>query len=337
MGYFDEAKKKNELAHHGILGQKWGVRRFQNKNGVLTAEGRKHVAENKQKKGLTDAQKKAIVTGAAVTASILAAYGGYRLYQYKKNKDAQFDSKTGLQLKSKSFSPDQDMMAVNQLRRYNPIFNFAGHYSNNCMLCTATYDLRRRGFDVKASEELHGRYGTDLASIYKFKDAKDFTSREKYLDGSTEKFIKQVKEFGPNARGNLTITSMFGGHSIAWENDAKGNTTVRDCQLNLKMNTKSALNAYFNQVGMKPKVMMRLDDLELNTDGLKNGQWVRNNKELSFGMSEVQGLLATTGAASIAGTAVGYKTLKNEEERSEVNDNSRTSENDNREKSTKKR
>lgn len=39
--------QNNELYHHGVLGMRWGVRRFQNKNGVLTAEGKKRYKEYK--------------------------------------------------------------------------------------------------------------------------------------------------------------------------------------------------------------------------------------------------------------------------------------------------
>jgi len=32
--------RQGELYHHGIKGQKWGVRRFQNKDGSLTPAGK---------------------------------------------------------------------------------------------------------------------------------------------------------------------------------------------------------------------------------------------------------------------------------------------------------
>ena len=38
----------NELYHHGIKGQKWGVRRFQDYSGRLTPAGKQHVKERKK-------------------------------------------------------------------------------------------------------------------------------------------------------------------------------------------------------------------------------------------------------------------------------------------------
>lgn len=35
-----------ELYHHGIKGMKWGVRRYQNADGSLTREGKKHLRNN---------------------------------------------------------------------------------------------------------------------------------------------------------------------------------------------------------------------------------------------------------------------------------------------------
>lgn len=90
----------DELYHHGIKGQKWGVRRFQNSDGSLTSEGRSRYsgsgdsssgggirgaasratgAVKNRWNGLSDKQKK-FIKGAAITAGVaLAAYGGYKL------------------------------------------------------------------------------------------------------------------------------------------------------------------------------------------------------------------------------------------------------------------
>lgn len=35
---------RNELYHHGIKGQKWGIRRYQNEDGTLTEKGKKRYA-----------------------------------------------------------------------------------------------------------------------------------------------------------------------------------------------------------------------------------------------------------------------------------------------------
>ena len=42
----------NELYHHGIKGQKWGVRRFQNDDGTLTEEGQRRYGASEERGGL---------------------------------------------------------------------------------------------------------------------------------------------------------------------------------------------------------------------------------------------------------------------------------------------
>lgn len=57
--YNGELYRADELQHHGIKGQKWGVRRYQNSDGSLTAKGKKHAQftrEKNRRRGLTEAQ-----------------------------------------------------------------------------------------------------------------------------------------------------------------------------------------------------------------------------------------------------------------------------------------
>lgn len=102
------------LAHHGIKGMKWGVRRYQNEDGTLTAAGKKRYKEDgnggykkktryeraydkyktlgysdekaaKAAKGKVAAERAAITVG-TVAAATAAAYVGYRYVDDNKDR-----------------------------------------------------------------------------------------------------------------------------------------------------------------------------------------------------------------------------------------------------------
>ena len=64
---------EDELYHHGIKGQKWGVRRFQNPDGTRTAAGKERERALNQE-GNPDRKRK-LKTAAQVTGGVGAAVG----------------------------------------------------------------------------------------------------------------------------------------------------------------------------------------------------------------------------------------------------------------------
>lgn len=96
---------KDYLAHHGILGQKWGVRRYQNNDGSLTAAGKKRygtevnldkyakagktvrsIADKAKSTGEKYLTKENLLKAGKVAATVAGTAGlGYLAY---KNKDA---------------------------------------------------------------------------------------------------------------------------------------------------------------------------------------------------------------------------------------------------------
>lgn len=55
------------LAHHGILGMKWGIRRYQNKDGTLTPEGRKRYGDTDSSNESVDAKKARVLKSRSAT------------------------------------------------------------------------------------------------------------------------------------------------------------------------------------------------------------------------------------------------------------------------------
>lgn len=183
------------LAHHGIKGQRWGIRRYQNEDGSLTSEGREHYgygdgrksgmdiydSSGKKSKGqfaLSDKQKKYLKIGAAVAGAAVAAYGAYKFSQYMDiTKSPRFDKATGLMKKRKGLLGDLgerilDQQSVNPFG-LDPNDPFQEKWFMNCSKCSMTYEMRRRGFDVHAQE----------ASFMSTKDIR------KYFKNATEKTV----------------------------------------------------------------------------------------------------------------------------------------------------
>ena len=144
----------DELYHHGIIGQKWGVRRYQNRDGSLTSEGRKHYGVkstgNKVAQVVSSAGRAVgstvKKTGSAVgkAASATAKYAGKR---FKMNHpslmtDQELRDYTSRLIAEKNYS---DMMR--RTRAPGKAREFVGEVLKN-----GTKTLAEAGFRKLASE-----------------------------------------------------------------------------------------------------------------------------------------------------------------------------------------
>lgn len=88
---------QNFLAHHGIRGQRWGVRRFQNKDGSLTSAGKKRYpakpesVNSNQKRSSTNQEHSKIERARKTKASDLSDEE-LRDYTNRLNAESNYES-----------------------------------------------------------------------------------------------------------------------------------------------------------------------------------------------------------------------------------------------------
>lgn len=85
------------ISHHGIKGQKWGIRRFQNEDGSLTSAGRSRYGSGEGRSssgsgrsGMSETTKRRLKTAGKVALGAAAAGAiGYGAYRYAKSRGAR--------------------------------------------------------------------------------------------------------------------------------------------------------------------------------------------------------------------------------------------------------
>lgn len=70
----------NEMYHHGILGQHWGIRRFQNKDGSLTNAGRERYSENDEYRDVSAGEAATIGAVGGTTVGALGMHAVDKLW-----------------------------------------------------------------------------------------------------------------------------------------------------------------------------------------------------------------------------------------------------------------
>lgn len=228
------------LYHYGVKGMKWGVRRYQNKDGTLTALGRQRITDNgsyqlsKYTSPTREAVKQIPKSFASYTVQVIpganivwALHYSYQMFKYNLDgkdytkKEGSYEKLSELKKKTSPTDISDD------LKNANPRLGNQKGKVNNCTFCTVAMEMRQRGYDVQARSKAQGAVTEELYSTM-FKNFKmeypkterlAKESRKDYVNRSYDNLCNQLEKYGNGARGYVGIKweKSNSGHAMYWK------------------------------------------------------------------------------------------------------------------------
>lgn len=305
--FYSPPPRSDELFHHGIKGQKWGHMNgppyplgasdhsaSEKKAGwrrSLKKSSQADSNQNRQRKGLSDKQKRALKIGAAAVGVALIAGG--TAYAVKTGK---------IQLPKRipSDIPFVDGIkkpesANKRLSAINPYYKMAddGHRMN-CGNCVIANEMRHRMYDVCAIKNPSGMIPGKIEELFTGFKSESFLSLDDKIDlfkfqklPQAEKgtYIRDtissniLKQYPEGARGALEFFHTGGGHYMSWE-VKNGSVIFEDPQSGPGQSIVNlAFQNYHYVKNGTGSQCIRFDDLSIREEAIE--RFVENRRQLT--------------------------------------------------------
>lgn len=273
----------DSLMHYGILGMKWGVRRFQNKDGSLTQAGRDR--QNYKRARVRASRGGVIDPDWKVGSSFLIGQMDREIHEldtrYFSDGHVGFFSAAKVMkdfLTDKGIIPpdyaspnkqqyDDDGFVESggfgtvDLHSINPDWGAPGT-TQNCAKCTVAVELARFGARLMAGKQTYP--SSSDAMSYWFDGAKKVVSKIRDIQSA-------LSNFGPGSSGAISgfYPNGAGGHCMHWSVDRDGNFSVEDGQNGRRFSSiQEAADTYGFDTDREFSAF-RLDDATPNWDHLE--------------------------------------------------------------------